>query len=104
MAALKRILFSGTIFENISYARPGATRDEIIDSAMAANAHEFIIRKPDGYDTIVGERGSRLSGGEKQRIAIARALLKDPRSLSSTRPRRPWTPRPRRRSRKPLRC
>jgi len=74
-------LFNGTIFENISYARPDATRDEIIDAATAANAHEFIIRKPDGYDTIVGERGSRLSGGEKQRIAIVRALLKDPRIL-----------------------
>ena len=74
-------LFSGSILENISYARPDATKEEIIDAAIAARAHEFIIKKPDGYDTIVGERGSRLSGGEKQRISIARAVLRDPRIL-----------------------
>jgi len=74
-------LFSGTIAENIAYGKPGASRIEIIRSAKAANAHDFIVNFPDGYDTQVGERGSRLSGGEKQRIAIARAILNDPRIL-----------------------
>lgn len=74
-------LFNGTIFENIAYAKPNASIEEVIEAAKAAYAHEFIVDKPDGYDTEVGERGSRLSGGEKQRIAIARALLRDPRIL-----------------------
>lgn len=74
-------LFSGSIMENISYARPDATKEDIIAAAIAAHAHDFIVTKPDGYDTIVGERGSRLSGGEKQRISIARAVLRDPRIL-----------------------
>ncbi len=74
-------LFNGTIFENIAYARPDATTEEIIEAATAAYAHEFISKKPDGYDTEVGERGNKLSGGEKQRIAIARAILRDPRIL-----------------------
>ncbi|MDZ7333068.1 MAG: ABC transporter ATP-binding protein/permease [candidate division KSB1 bacterium] len=74
-------LFNGTIFENIAYAKPDASIEEVIEAAKAAYAHEFIIDKPDGYDTEVGERGNRLSGGEKQRIAIARALLRDPRIL-----------------------
>ncbi len=74
-------LFNGTIFENIVYAKPNATRDEVIEASMAANAHGFILKKADGYDTEVGERGNRLSGGEKQRIAIARAILRDPRIL-----------------------
>ncbi len=74
-------LFNGTIYENISYTKPGATREEVIAASMAANAHEFIIRKPDGYDTEVGERGNSLSGGEKQRISIARAILRDPKIL-----------------------
>lgn len=70
-------LFSGTIKENISYARPGASEAEIISAAKAANAHEFIEKLEKGYDTEIGERGLKLSGGQKQRIAIARALLKD---------------------------
>ncbi len=74
-------LFNGTILENIAYARPGATRDDVIRAAIAANAHGFILRQPDGYDTRVGERGAMLSGGEKQRIAIARAILHDPKVL-----------------------
>ncbi len=74
-------LFNGTIYDNIAYARPNAAREEVISAAIAANAHEFIIEKLDGYDTEVGERGDRLSGGEKQRIAIARAILRDPRIL-----------------------
>lgn len=74
-------LFNGTIFENIAYAKPKASIEEVIEAAMAAYAHEFILSKPDGYDTEVGERGNKLSGGEKQRIAIARAILRDPRIL-----------------------
>jgi ATP-binding cassette subfamily B protein len=74
-------LFNGTIFDNIVYARPDAAREDVINAAIAANAHEFIIEKPDGYDTEVGERGDRLSAGEKQRVAIARAILRDPRIL-----------------------
>lgn len=74
-------LFNGTVAENIRYARPDATEREVIAAARAANAHEFIVGKPDGYDTQVGEKGSRLSVGEKQRISIARAILRDPRIL-----------------------
>jgi ATP-binding cassette subfamily B protein len=74
-------LFNGTIYDNIAYARPEASRDEVIEAAIAANAHEFIVTKPDGYDTDVGERGNNLSGGEKQRIAIARAILRNPAIL-----------------------
>ena len=70
-------LFPTTIAENIAYGREGATREEIISAAKAANAHDFIIAQPDGYETQVGEWGSKLSGGEKQRIALARAILKD---------------------------
>lgn len=74
-------LFHATIGENLRYAKPGATQDEVEAAAMAANIHATIVSFPDGYDTVVGERGYRLSGGEKQRIAIARVLLKDPAVL-----------------------
>ena len=74
-------LFYGTIAENIAYGRPDASRQEILAAAKAARAHEFILRLPDGYDSLVGERGQSLSGGERQRISIARALLIDPRIL-----------------------
>lgn len=75
------LLFNDTVANNIAYGRPGATREEIRAAAALANADAFIERLPGGYDTIVGERGGRLSAGERQRIAIARALLKDPRIL-----------------------
>lgn len=70
-------LYETTIAENISYGRYGASRDEIIAAAKAANAHDFIIKLPNGYDTVLGERGNTLSGGEKQRIAIARAIIRN---------------------------
>ena len=74
-------LFRGSLADNIAYSKPNATREEIIRAAKAANAHDFIVRRPEGYDSLVGEHGSGLSGGEKQRISIARAILHDPRIL-----------------------
>jgi ATP-binding cassette subfamily B protein len=71
------VLFSTSIAENIAYARPSASREEIVASARAANVHDFIAGLPDGYETLVGERGMRLSGGERQRVSLARAFLKD---------------------------
>jgi ABC-type transport system involved in Fe-S cluster assembly fused permease/ATPase subunit len=75
------VLFNDTIYYNIHYGRPGASRDEVIAAAQAAHIHDFIASLPDGYESMVGERGLKLSGGEKQRVAIARAILKDPRIL-----------------------
>jgi ATP-binding cassette subfamily B protein len=71
------VLFSTSIAENIAYARPGASEEEIISAAKAANAHDFILNLPEGYQTLVGDRGMRLSGGERQRVSLARAFLKD---------------------------
>ncbi len=70
-------VFGGSVAENIRYGRLEATHDELVAAAMAANAHDFIEALPDGYDTVLGDRGTRLSGGQRQRVAIARAILKD---------------------------
>src|SRR5690606_19293078 len=74
-------VFSGTIRDNIRYGRPDATDEEVEQATRAANAHEFIMRLRDGYNTLLGERGVNLSGGQRQRLSIARAILKDPRIL-----------------------
>ena len=75
------ILFNDTIRGNIAYGRPGASQEEIEQAARAARAHDFILRAPEGYDTVIGERGLQISGGERQRLAIARAILRDPEIL-----------------------
>jgi ATP-binding cassette subfamily B protein len=75
------VLFNDTLFYNIAYGRPDATREEVIEAARLAHLHEFVAALPDGYDTTVGERGLKLSGGEKQRVAIARVILKRPKIL-----------------------
>ena len=75
-------LFSGTILDNIRFAKPTATLAEVIQAAKAANAHDFICKTPDGYNTYVGEHGYNLSGGERQRVAIARAILNNPKLLN----------------------
>ena len=75
------VLFNDTIAYNIAYGRPGATQEQIEHAARLAQVHDFVLRLPEGYDTRVGERGLKLSGGEKQRVAIARTILKNPRIL-----------------------
>ena len=74
-------LFKGTIYSNIAYARPGCDFEDVLRAARLANAHQFVMKQPDAYDSIVGEQGHTLSGGERQRVAIARAVLRDPRIL-----------------------
>ena len=81
MVAQEPVLFSGTIRDNIAYGRDGATMAEIEAAARDANAHDFVTGFPDGYDTVIGERGTKLSGGQKQRVALARALIANPRVL-----------------------
>ena len=71
-------LFAGTVYDNIAYGRPGATREEVIEAAKRANAHDFIMELPNGYETDIGQRGIKLSGGQKQRLSIARVFLKNP--------------------------
>jgi ATP-binding cassette subfamily B protein len=75
------VLFNDTVGYNIAYGRPGASQDQIEHAARLAQVHDFVLKLPDGYNTRVGERGLKLSGGEKQRVAIARTILKDPRIL-----------------------
>jgi ATP-binding cassette subfamily B protein len=78
MVMQETFLFDGSIIDNIRYGRPDASFEDVVRAARAANAHEFILDKEDGYDTVIGERGIELSGGEKQRLSIARAILHDP--------------------------
>jgi ABC transporter fused permease/ATP-binding protein len=81
MVAQEPVLFSGSIRDNIAYGRPGASLEDIEQAARDANAHDFITGFPEGYDTLIGERGTKLSGGQKQRVALARALIANPRVL-----------------------
>jgi ATP-binding cassette subfamily B protein len=81
MVTQETFLFHDTVLANLLYARPEATQAELESACRAANIHDFIVSLPEGYATVVGERGYRLSGGEKQRVAIARVILKDPRVL-----------------------
>lgn len=81
MVSQDTYIFMGTVAENIAYANPDASREDIIRAAVLASAHEFISNMPDGYDTVIGAAGKDLSGGEKQRISIARAILANPKIL-----------------------
>lgn len=81
MVSQDTYIFMGTVADNIAYANPEATREDVVQAAILASAHEFIANMPDGYDTVIGASGKDLSGGEKQRISIARAILANPKIL-----------------------